>query len=211
MFKLNVRRSLLVSLAALPLVVASTANAQPAAAPAPAAAKAPENLKIAIIDTRRAVLETEEGLRVTATLKKLFDSRQIELSNKEKQLQQEGEDLAKQERERGSNKDLENKKDALRANIAKLQQTLMEYQRDMQRKEQELTNPMLSKVMGLVKRIATQDGFDVVVDKGVVPYFRGDLDLTDRVIQMYNAEGPKDGGKKGAKPAPAPKQPAPKK
>ena len=36
--------------------------------------------KFAIIDVRRAISETEQGLRVQATLKKLFDSRQIQLT-----------------------------------------------------------------------------------------------------------------------------------
>ena len=35
--------------------------------------------KIAVIDVRRAIAETEQGLRVQATLKKLFESRQVDI------------------------------------------------------------------------------------------------------------------------------------
>jgi outer membrane protein len=64
----------------------------------------------------------------------------------------------------------------------------------------------------------------MIVDKQVVPYFRSDLELTDRAIQMYNSGGdtgtkpatPTPGTKPGAAPAkpattpaPAPKPAAP--
>jgi outer membrane protein len=50
-----------------------------------ASAQTPQ--KIAVVDVRRAVMETEEGLRVSSTLKRLFDNRQVELDQKQRQLQ----------------------------------------------------------------------------------------------------------------------------
>src|SRR3954468_23801834 len=61
-----------------------------------AAAPAAAQSKIAVIDVRRAVLETEQGLRVQATLKKLFDNRQVELDAKQRQLQTDKETLEKE-------------------------------------------------------------------------------------------------------------------
>jgi outer membrane protein len=43
--------------------------------------------------------------------------------------------------------------------------------------------------MGIIRRLATQDGYDIVVDKQAVPYVRSDLDLTDKIITMYNQGG----------------------
>jgi outer membrane protein len=37
-------------------------------------------MKVAVVDVQRAVMQTEDGLRAQATLKKLFDSRQQELN-----------------------------------------------------------------------------------------------------------------------------------
>jgi outer membrane protein len=101
---------------------------------------------------------------------------------------------------------------------AEIQRLQMEAQREMQRKEAELTTPILSGILEAVKRIAAQEGFEMVLEKSAVPYFRGDLELTDRAIQMYNggqgapskgappAGGP--AGKPAAPPAPAPAKPA---
>lgn len=167
-------------------------------------AEAHAESKIAVVDLRRAVMETEEGLRVQATLKKLFDARQIELSNRERDLTQER-DKIEQAAKAGKTSEAELRKryDELNQNLGELQRTLMEYQNEMQIKEKELTNPIVNGVLGLVRRIAAQEGFDMVIDRSAVPYVRSDLDVTDRAIQAYNAGGA------GAEPPPAaPKKPA---
>jgi outer membrane protein len=72
---------------------------------------------------------------------------------------------------------------------------------------------VFQKAMNIIRRVATQEGFDVVVDKKAVPYVRSDLDLTDRVITMYNSGGGGDADKAPAAGTPkapaAPKAPAP--
>ena len=168
--------------------------------------------RFAIIDTRRAIMETEEGLRVQANLKKLFDQRQVELSDNEQKLTQEQDDIAKEEKAKGPSAAIEQKKEQWRLKAAQLQETLVADQREMARKESEMTNPMLQKMLGIVKRIATQEGYDMVVDKAAVPYYRSDLDITDKIIQLYNADGtsvvPVEKNPKG-KDAPDAKKPAP--
>src|ERR1051326_3366662 len=53
-------------------------------------------MKIAVVDTQRAVMETEDGLRAQASLKKHFDKRQRDLDDKQTSLQKEREDIEKQ-------------------------------------------------------------------------------------------------------------------
>ena len=163
---------------------------------APAAAQS----KVAVIDVRRAVLETEQGLRVQATLKKLFDSRQADLDGKQRQLQSDKEVLDKEAQSGKTPKEqLQKKYENLQRAAAELQSSTVESQREMQRKEGEMTTPILQGVLDAVKRIAAQDGFEMVLEKSAVPYFRGDLELTDRAIQLYNSGQP--GGAAPAAPA----------
>ncbi len=204
---------------AAPLLVAAALGGAVMIAPAPAAAQAS---KIAVIDVRRAVLETEEGLRVQATLKKLFDSRQVELDGKQRALVEEQEKLEKEAQTGKTPKEaLQKKRETLQRQAAEFQQTYVDYQREMQRKESELTTPILQKVLGIVRRVAAQEGYEMVFEKSAVPYYRADLEVTDRVIQMYNSGAPGEAGPKAAPPAapaapakpaaPAPKAAAPKK
>jgi outer membrane protein len=184
--------------------------------------------KIAVIDVRRAMVETEEGLRVQATLKKLFNSWQVELDAKQRGLQQEKETLEKDAQAgKVSKEQLQRRAEAWQKQAAELQAVAMDYQREMQRKEGEMTTPIYQRIMGIVRRIAAQDGFEMVLEKSAVPYMRADLEITDRAIQMYNTgqagdvgsgtkapAGTPDTGKTPAKPAPAkpaPEKPAPKK
>ncbi|RYZ04645.1 MAG: OmpH family outer membrane protein [Myxococcales bacterium] len=179
---------------------------------APAAAQA--QAKIAVVDTERAVMETEDGLRAQATLKKLFDSKQHELDKKQEELVKEREDIEKQ-RDVLSKGALAKRADKWQRDMMQLQQKFVEYNQDIQKKQSELTQPVFQKTMNIIRRLATQEGIDMVVDKKAVPYVRSDLDYTDRVITMYNSGGAGAGddkaapGAKDAPKAPAAKAPAP--
>jgi outer membrane protein len=141
-----------------------------------------------VVDTQRAIMETEDGLRAAATLKKLFDSKQRELDKKQDDLQKERDDIDKQ---RGvlSKDALQRRVEVWQQEMVKLQTMFIEYNKDLQKKQGELTQPIFQKAMDLIRRLATKEGIDVVVDKQAVPYVRSDLDYTDRVIQLYNQGG----------------------
>ncbi|HEX4336338.1 MAG TPA: OmpH family outer membrane protein [Polyangiaceae bacterium] len=173
------------------------------------ASVATAEMKIAVVDTQRAVMETEDGLRAQATLKKHFDKRQHELDDKQVALQKEREDIEKQ-KDVLSKTALQARVDKWQKEMADLQTVFVDYNKELQKKQGEMTQPIFQKAMGIIRRIATQNGYDLVVDKQAVPYHRSDLDLTDRVIVEYNqtAEAaPAGSGKPGAAAAPAPKKP----
>lgn len=160
-------------------------------------------MKLAVVDTQRAVMETEDGLRAQATLKKHFDKRQRELDDKQTQLQKEREDIEKQ-KDVLSKQALENRVEKWQKDMTQLQTVFVEYNKELQKKQSELTQPIFQKAMTIIRRLATQNGYDVVIDKQAVPYHRSDLDLTDRVISEYNQSGEPAPAGSGA---PAPKPP----
>lgn len=152
----------------------------------PTAAKA--EVKVAVVDVQRAVAQTEDGLRAQATLKKLFDNRQQELNKKQTDLQKQREDIDKQSKVLSKDA-LQKRIDAWQKQMMELQAVFVEYNKELEKKQKELTEPVFEKMMGVIKRVATADGIDFVADKATVAYIRSDLDLTDRCIQMYNSGG----------------------
>jgi outer membrane protein len=162
--------SLFVVAASAVLFAGSAANAQ---------------AKIAVVDTQRAIMETEDGLRAQATLKKLFDSRQRELDRKQEELGKEREDIDKQ-KDVLSKTALAKRIDKWQREMVQLQTVFVEYNKELQKKQGELTQPIFQKAMGLIRRLATQEGYDMIVDKQAVPYVRSDLEVTDRLITLYN-------------------------
>jgi outer membrane protein len=169
--------------------------------------------KVAVIDTERAVSQTEDGARAQATLKKLFDSRQAEIDAKQKTLQQQKDALEKEAAAGKTPKDaLQRKADSLQKQYVELQQSSVNAQNEIQRKRSELTQPIVSKINTIVRNIATQEGYEVVIDKQAAPYFNPQLDLTDRAIKLYNAApsaapaNPPPAAKKNGSPPAAPKK-----
>ena len=150
--------------------------------------------KIAVVDTQRAIMETEDGLRAQASLKKIFDNKQRELDKKQEDLQKEREDMEKQ-RDVLSKAALAKRVDKWQREMMQLQGVFVDYNKELQKKQGELTQPIVQKIMGAIRRLATQEGFDLVVDKQAAPYVRSDLDVTDRIITLYNQGNGDDGAK----------------
>ncbi|HKQ70867.1 MAG TPA: OmpH family outer membrane protein [Polyangiaceae bacterium] len=161
-----------------------------------------QQLKFAVVDVQRAVMETEEGLRAQATLKKFFDKRQQELDAKQTELQKQREEIEKQSKVL-SQQALQKRMEEWQKQMLELQTVFVEYNKELQKKQGELTQPIYGKMMGLLRRLATQDGYDAILEKQAVPYMRNDLDLTDRVIQMYNGGGAAPAGSGAPAAAPA--------
>jgi outer membrane protein len=171
-----------------------------------AAAPAAAETKIAVVDMRRAIAETEQGLRVQATMRKLFDGHQASIESQQRKLQADKEALEKEAQIGKTSKEVIQKKaEGLQRQFAEFQNAVVESEREMQRKQGEMTYPIEQGIRDAVKRIAAQDGFEMVLEKSAVPYFRGDLEVTDRAIQMFNsgAGGGAAPSGKGAPAAPA--------
>jgi outer membrane protein len=168
-------------------------------------ANASAQMKVAVVDVQRAVMQTEDGLRAQATLKKVFDSRQQELNKKQADLGKQREDIDKQSKVM-SKEALQKRVEDWQKAMVELQSVFVEYNKELEKKQKELTDPVFEKVMAIVKRVASTDGYDLVVDKQTVAYMRSDLDITDKCIQLYNSGGAAAPSAPAAPAAPAPKK-----
>jgi len=153
------------------------------------------SMRVAVVDVQRAVSQSEEGLRAQSQLKSMFDSRQGELNRRQTDMQKQREDIERQAKVI-SKEALQRRLDDWQKQMYELQTTFMEMNKELERKQKNLTDPIVERVQSAIKRMANTEGYDLIVDKVTVAYVRVDLDLTDRVIQMANG---------GAAPAPAPK------
>ena len=152
----------------------------------PSVASAQAQTKVGVVDVQRAVASTEDGLRAQATLKKLFDNRQQELNKKQTDLQKQREELDKQAKVLPKDA-LTKRIDEWQKQMMELQAIFLEYNKELEKKQKELTDPVFEKVLAIIKRIATSENIDLVLDKATVAYARTDLDLTDKAIQLYNS------------------------
>lgn len=158
--------------------------------------------KFAFVDLQRALTETEDGRRAKAELKALFDERQADLDQRAKEFKAKLEELDKQKEVLTA--------DAYQAKNAELQKALIElqntyarYQRELASKELDLTKQIFEKMEKILRRIGLADGYEMIFDKteGGLVWAPDHLDLTDRLIQMYNAESKSGGGSKSKAPS----------
>ena len=101
---------------------------------------------------------------------------------------------------------LDAKVESYQKQLVELQQVYVEYQRELAEKEGELTKSIVERMERILRRIGQTDGYSLIVERGEsgVIYVPTNLDLTDVLIQRYNAGEGADAAKPAAKPAAAP-------
>ncbi len=150
--------------------------------------------KIAVVDLQRALNETEDGRQAQRRLKKLFEKRQKSLDATQEKLKKQKESIEKQQ-DVLSQDALRKKVEAYQQELVKLQQEYVEYQQELAAKEAELTKVILEKMQRILRRIGQTDGYTLIMEsnEGGVVWVPSNLDLTDTLIQRYNAQAKKAG------------------
>jgi outer membrane protein len=155
--------------------------------------------KIAVVNVQQAVMQTDDGMRAQATLKKLFDKRQQELDARQTELGRAREDIEKQSRVL-SRQALEKRMEDWQRRMVELQTKFVENNKELQEKQGQLTGPIIKKLVDVIARLAKKSGYELILDKQAVPYARPDLILTEQIVQMYNGGGdPGDAAPEGEK------------
>jgi len=158
--------------------------------------------KIGVVDLQRALNETEDGRKAKNQLKKLFEDRQKTLDAQQEKLRTMKEDLEKQKNVL-SREVMAKKLEEYQKAFAELQSTYMDYQRELGGKEADLTKDILARMQEIARRIGQKEGYTMILDRGEagVLYVPSTYDLTDVLIQRYNAgEGGKSAERATKKP-----------
>lgn len=154
-----------------------------------AAPKLYAQVRLAVVDMQRAILETEEGRRAKNQLKKLFESRQEQLNDRQEALKRLKADLEKQERVL-SRDALQKRMSEYQEQLVSLQKNYMEYQQELAQREAELTKQILVNLQGVVRQIGTAEGYTAIFDQSGIVWAPTHIDLTDRVIAEFNRAHP---------------------
>jgi outer membrane protein len=154
----------------------------------PKQASAQAGAKIGVVDLQRAINETEDGRKSKDKLKKLFESRQTGLDKKQEDLKKLKEEIEKQQ-SIWTPEVRQQKIESYQKQLVDLQQIYVDYQRELAEKEGELTKSIIERMEKILRRIGQTDGYALIMERseaGVI-YVPTNLDLTDVVIQRYNA------------------------
>lgn len=166
--------------------------------------------KIGYVDLQRAGNEVDEGKAVKAQLKKDLEERQKMLDARKAELDRMRDDFQKQLAVLTDEAKKE-KATELDQRMMELQNLYQKVQQELLKGEQEKTGPIAEKLSAIVREIAENDGFTMVVAREAVVYGAPALDITNELIRKYNARHPNSGPAASAATTPKAKAAAPKK
>jgi outer membrane protein len=149
---------------------------------------AAQGTKVAVVHVQAALLRTEDGMSMSATLKRYMDRHQNKLDRLQTSLKDEEKEIATQ-MPLLSRKAFQRRYMQYQNRMLGAQKTFFDAEKDLQKKQQDMMGPIMQKLNDAIRRVASRSGFDVVIDRTMVPYVRADLDLTDKVVQQYNTGG----------------------
>jgi outer membrane protein len=176
-------------------------------------AQAATPTKVAIISVQQAILQTKDGQKASAALQAKFLPKRQELEKKGAAIQ-----ALQEQMKKGSATMSDDAKQKLAREIDSNQKSLQrdseDFDADVQQEEGRIMQDLGQKIMDVIIKHATTNGFAMVLDVSnqQTPVLWADpsSDITAEIIKLYDAAHPAAGGTAPAAPAgAAPKPPAP--
>jgi outer membrane protein len=145
--------------------------------------------KIGLADMQKALQNVEAGKSAKAKLEKEFNAKKKELQAEEANLKKTQAELSKQMAVLSDDARAK-KQQEFQERVMKFQEAAQKAQMEIQQKEQEATAPIIAKLKELIKSVASEKGYALVLEKNenVVLYSKDADDLTDELIKQHNAK-----------------------
>ena len=141
--------------------------------------------KIAVLDTQRALVESEEAQALLAQAQKELQAEQEqvqglaeEIMARREKLQTDGEVMSATE-QRKAQKDIENKEIDYQFLVNKLE-------KEVNDRRQELLQQMVPKIDVVLKDLIELEGYDMIMERGSLRYVNTKHDITRRVTEKLN-------------------------
>lgn len=152
------------------------------------AAIANADTKIGFVDMQKAIQATAAGKKAKTELEGDFNKKKKDLEKKEADLKKMGEDLEKKKSVLSE--------EALGKKQAEFQEEMMKYrdvvgksQVEIQKKERELTAPILEKMKKAIAKLAKDKGYSLILENSqMVLFATAESDLTDEVVKAFEKE-----------------------
>ena len=149
----------------------------------------PAQTKVAVINMQRAVLESDEIKKASDAMESKFKPRQQEIEKLQRDLQN-----IQQQLQAGAGKLTQQAEADLTAQGQKKQRDLQRLSEDLQadvdRDRNDVLGKSTQKMQEVVKKLAEEKGYDVVVDVSNTVYFKPALEITAEALAAYNKAYP---------------------
>ena len=149
----------------------------------------PAQSKVAVVNLQRAVLEAAEIKKASAELEAKYKPRQQAAQKLEQDLQG-----IQQQLQQGQGKLSPQQEGDLQATGTRRQRELQrmseDLQADVERDRNEILSRAAQKMQAVVKKLAEEKGFDIVIDTQTSIYFKPVAEITTEAIAAYDKAYP---------------------
>lgn len=144
-------------------------------------------VKVGIVNIQKVITTVSEGKAVMKTLKKSAETKQKELKSEEESIIKLQQSFQKQDLVLSEKAKIK-KQQELRAKITALQQKSMQYQKDFQKQESQLKQPILEKLKPIIDEISKSEKVSMTFEltSSPVVYAEKKVDITEKVIKAYD-------------------------
>jgi outer membrane protein len=154
---------------------------------APLATVASAQLKIAAVNTQQALLESDELKKAGTELEKKYKPRQDELLKLQNDLQSIQQQVSSGKLTQQAAADLQAQGQRKQRDAQRISDDL---QQDFERDRQDTIGKAAQRMQDVVKKLAEEKGFDIIVDVSQTLYIKPALDLTAEALAAYNKAYP---------------------
>lgn len=142
-------------------------------------------VKVGFVDLQKAIQSTSAGKKAKAELEGEFNKRKKEFEKQDAELKKASEDLAKKKAVLTEEAFVKKQND-LQETMLKFREAVGQSQFEIQKRQQELTTPILEKIRKTIAVIAKEKGYTMVAESGTgILYSEPNADLTDEVIKNF--------------------------
>ena len=144
-------------------------------------------IKIAVINTQKALLDTEDIKKAQHDMEAKFKPRQDEIIKVQKEMEDIQAQLNSGKLNELGVQDLQTEGQRKQRELQRMQQDLQE---DVERERTDILQRAGARMQQVVKQLATEKGLDIVVDSANTLFFKAPLELTSEATAAYNKQFP---------------------
>jgi len=144
------------------------------------------DLKIGVIDTQRILAESKAGISSRALFQKEIQENNSRLQTKQKEVQALLEELGTKAKEMTATA-LAEKQEKYSKAYKELTRMKNDITQDLEVRDNELTQKLLQAIGEIVAQYSQNEKFTLILEKNSLVSYDSSVDITDKIIQLYDA------------------------
>jgi outer membrane protein len=143
-------------------------------------------IKVGVIDTQKIVSDSKAGKAAQVVFNKDLETKQVSYNAKQKELQAIQDELATKAKDMTATAYSE--KTAKYSKVKKeLERMKSEIEEDLKVRNTELNRKLYTEIAAIVSDYCKKEKFTLILEKTYVAAYDGAVDITDKIIQLYDA------------------------